>query len=155
MAFRLRHEARSWFSALREKRSPGFEIDFDAYYFCFVAGIAANRKMDLPNAETVELVDAFPGKYRSRGKVLIALFLSQELTAAGVEMEEKATVHSLIARLVDPMSPSSLSAEGQVEFNRYAHGGFDVLRDWFIERPRSAQVFARTFKRKLDEAIQP
>lgn len=153
MPFRIREEARTWFGELQKKQNVGFSMDFDAYYFCFMAGVAVGRKLDSPVADTAELVDNFPGRYRPRGKLMIALFLSRELHAHGVMMEEKAAVHSLVGQLVDPTSPSSLSTEGQRVFNMYAHGGFDVLRDWFPSKPRNSHAFLRAYKRRLDDAL--
>lgn len=153
MPFRIREEARTWFAELQKRQNAGFSIDFDAYYFCFMAGITVGRKVDLGAADTAELVDYFPGRYRPRGKLMIALFLSRELYAHGVMMEEKAEVHSLVRQLVDPTTPSSLSSEGQRIFNMYAHGGFDVLRDWFPSKPHSSHTFLRAYKRRLDDAL--
>jgi hypothetical protein len=36
------------------------------------------------------------------------------------------------------------------EFSKYAHGGFEVLSEWFDDRPRSLETFLRAFKRKVD-----
>lgn len=153
VAFRLSNEAKNWFSDLRRSSVPGFDMDFDAYYFCLVAGIIANRKVDVPTGESTELVDHFPGRYRSRGKLLIALFLSRQLASAGVAMDEKSAVHSVVSELIDPTTSSHLSAAGQAEFNRFAYGGFNVIREWFMNRPGRSDEFIRQYKKKLDEAI--
>jgi hypothetical protein len=152
VAFRLSNEAKHWFAELRRNRA-GFDMDFDAYYFCLLAGIISNRKADVPTTESTELVDHFPGRYRSRGKLLIALFLARQLASAGVAMEEKSAVHSVVSELVDPSTASNLSSTGQAEFNRFAFGGLGVLREWFLDRPERSHVFIRRFMEKLDEAI--
>src|SRR5262245_30682661 len=104
--FRIREDARRWFKDLRDN---GFSADFDSFYFCFMAGITANRKLDAATATTAELVDYFPDRYKTRGKLLVAIFLSQELKELGVDMSEKKVVHAEIARLVMPESPNFLS----------------------------------------------
>jgi hypothetical protein len=156
MDFALRKDAREWFRDIRGDFSalPGTASapDFDAFYFCFVAGIAATRKKDVPAAETAALVENFPGPYRNRGRLLIALFLSRELDYLGVSMNEKKAVHAAIARLVDPEATNHLSDDGVREFNKYAHGGYEVLLDWFDDRPRSLETFLRAFKLKVDNA---
>ncbi|MEU4166187.1 hypothetical protein AB0F46_04775 [Streptomyces sp. NPDC026665] len=152
--FRLRRDARDWFKDLRDDDS--FKLDFDVFYFCFIAGIAKIRKSPVTNEHTAELVSNFPGRYAGRGKLLVALFLARELDYLGVTMNEKTEVHSSIAKLVDPTAPHSLSDEGVKHFNQYAHGGYDVLLEWFSgDRPRSLETFLRIFKQNLDTALIP
>ncbi len=137
-----------WFRDIRSELA----VDFDAFYFCFIAGITSMRKKALPGSETVSIVENFPGPYRSRGRLLVALFLSRELEYLGVAMDEKKTVHDAISKLVRPDAPNFLSDDGVREFNRFAHGGYEVLLGWFGDRPRSLETFLRTFKRKIDSA---
>jgi hypothetical protein len=145
--FRIRENARDWFKDLRAK---SFKTDFDSFYFCFIAGITAKRKQSVPLDDTAELVSYFPDRYSGRGKLLVALFLTRELEQLGVTMSEKHAVHSAIAKLVSPETPNFLSDDGVREFNRYAYGGYEVLLDWYDDRPRSLETFLRTFKRKVD-----
>ena len=147
LPFRIREDARQWFKELRER---SFKTDFDSFYFCFMAGITAKRKVSTPQDQTAELVAYFPDRYSGRGKLLVALFLTRELEQLGVTMSEKTAVHSAIANLVSPEAPNFLSDDGVREFNKYAYGGFEVLLDWFDDRPRSLESFVRAFKRKVD-----
>lgn len=148
MAFRLRSEARQWFKGLST------DMDFDVYYWCLMAGLATRRKLDVVTAETAELVSYFPGEYKSRGRLIVALFLAIELEEMGIEMSQRTVVHDAIGRLVSPMSPALLSEEGMRQFNRYAHGGFDTISEWFEERPRRLDTFLPLFKRRLDQTMQ-
>jgi hypothetical protein len=152
MGFRIRQDARRWF---RELRQGGFDLDFDIYYFCFMAGITAGSrcKIELSTEDAPEFISYFPGRYRDRGRLMVALFLSKELENNGIAMDEKRTVNALIARLTNPESQNYLSDEGMREFNKYAHGGFDVLQDWFDDRPRSLETFLRMFKKSLDKVL--
>ncbi|WP_405839144.1 hypothetical protein OG528_15625 [Streptomyces platensis] len=150
--FRLRKDAQQWFRDLRAGDS--FKIEFDAFYFCFIAGIAAKRKQHAATDAATDLVTNFPGRYAERRKLLVALFLSRELELLGVTMDEKKDVHASIAALVDPSAPNDLSDEGVRQFNQYAHGGYEILLHWFSgDRPRSLETFLRIFKQKLDEAL--
>ena len=153
LPFRLRYDAREWFKNLRNRRE--FRIDFDAFYFCFVAGVIAKRKESMKLEETAELVAYFPERYSARGKLLVGLFLKAELELLGVSMDERQEVHSTIARLVSPAAGHYLSDEGVREFNRYAHGGFDQLIDWFGDSFQTLETFVRAYKRKIDMAVQP
>ena len=153
MEFRIRKDARDWFRDVRPRLTapPGTPSapDFDAFYFCFLSGVTALRKKDASTSDTAELVENFPGPYRTRGRYLVSLFLYKELEYLGVALEEKSTVHAEISRLVQPTAPNYLSDVGVREFNRYAHGGYDVLLDWFDDRPRTLESFLRSFRRKI------
>lgn len=146
MDFAIRKDARHWFRDIR----TDLALDFDAFYFCFMAGIAMGRKKNVVPDQTAALVDNFPGPYKNRGRLLVALFLNRELDCLGVTMSEKKAVHAAIAKLVDPYATNYLNDDGIREFNQYAHGGYDVLLDWFDDRPRSLETFLRGFRRKLD-----
>ena len=150
--FRLRLDARQWFKDLRDQKV--FRTDFDAFYFCFIAGVTARRKERVPQDETAELVNYFPDRYTSRGKLLVGLFLNSELSILGVSMDERREVHSAIAHLVTPEALNFLSDEGVRQFNQYANGGYEQLIEWFEDRPRSLETFVRSFKRKIDQNLK-
>lgn len=157
MEFRIRKDARDWFRDIKGDFTapPGTPSapDFDAFYFCFIAGITKMQKKDAATGETAELVENFPGAFKSRGRLIVGLFLSKELEYLGVTLEEKKTVHAEISRLVQPEAPNYLSDEGVREFNKYAHGGYDVLLDWFDDRPRSLETFLRSFRKKIQDEL--
>jgi len=151
--FRIRSETRDWFREFRGGGKP-FKTDFDAFYFCFIAGIASgNKNTAVAVSDTDELVAYFPDRYASRGRLLVALFLTRELQELGVTMAERNAVHTNIARLVDPGAPNYLSDDGVREFNRWSWGGFDVLLSQFDDRPRSLDSFLRAFKRIIDAQL--
>jgi len=146
--FRLRGEARDFFKSIR----PQLELDFDVYYFCLQAGLAVRRKADEPEHAT-DLVDYFPGDYKRNSRLIVALFLSRELHELGVSMTERTSVHKAIRGFIDPLSPSHLSDAGTKQLNRYAYGGYDVLNEWFDERPRHLETFLPLYHNKLEQAF--
>lgn len=157
MDFFIRTDARDWFSDIRDEFSAGPGIrpapDFDAFYFCFIAGIAANRKEKIPQENTAQLIAGFPSIYKNRGNLLISLFLNRELKNGGVEPTERQAVREVLSGLVHPRTPSLLSDHGVREFNKYAFGGFDVLLEWFDDRPKSLETFLRLYKFHIDELL--
>ena len=153
MPFRLSNEGEKWFKDISKSSKTGFQTDFDAYYFCFIAGITCGQKKSLPVSETRELVEYFPDRFKQRGRLIVALFLCRELIELGVQFREKKAVHSAISKLIMPESPSYLSDEGMKEFNKYANGGYEVLTQWFHDRPRSLDTFLRLFKAKLEREL--
>jgi hypothetical protein len=147
--FRIRKDAKNWF---RDLRATEFKTDFDAFYFCFIAGITTgNKDTNITVSDTDELVAYFPDRYRSRGRLLVALFLTRELRERGVGMGEREAVHAKIELLVDPTAPNHLTDEGVREFNKYSWGGYEVLLSKFYDRPRTLDSFLREFKRMIDE----
>ncbi|ANH08455.1 hypothetical protein [Shinella sp. HZN7] len=149
--FRVRKDAKSWFKDLYRDKS--FKIDFDTFYFCFIAGVATGRKRAMAGEDTSEMIDYFPQPYGASSKILVGLFLSAEMEKLGLVMTERERVHLEIAKLVRHDSSNHLTAAGVGEFSQYAHGGFDVLLEWFDDRPRSLDTFERQFKRKLDAQL--
>ena len=149
MPFRLRTETRRWFTDIRDV----FPVDFDMYYLCLMAGLATRKKADVTGNEATDLVDYFPGDYRGRGSVIISLFLSRELQKMGISLAERHVLHQAIRRLIDPQSPSRLSDDGLREMNRYANAGFEVLTEWFEDRPRAIETFLPMYKRRLQAAL--
>ena len=146
MPFRLRRDARDWFKDIQRS----FDIEFDVYYLCFIAGVTERRKAEVPTSGTSELVDYFPGSYKSKGRTIVSLFLSREVAAQGIALTERAALHNAIRKLVDPLSPSHLSDEGMKEFNKYSYGGFEVLTEWFPDdRPRAIETFLPLYWQKL------
>ena len=159
MDFAIREEASDWFKDIRgsfeaPQGTKNHARDFDAFYFCFVAGIAMRRKKVPMAGAARPFVENFPGPYRARGKLLVALFLARELEYLGIALTNKEKVRTAIARLVRPEAPNDLSDDGVREFNKYAFGGYDVLFEWFDgDRPRSLETFLRVFKQRLDAAF--
>ena len=153
MDFAIRKDAREWFRDISRERGNKdrgqLDLDFDIFYFCFLAGIRWGRKQEPPASDTAALVDNYPGNYKTRGRLYVALFLGCELERLGVSLEERKTVYEQVSRLVDHSSPNHLSDEGVREFNKYAHGGFDVLIELFEERPRSVDTFLIEFWQRV------
>ena len=147
MPFRLRRDCRNWFGHV----AGDLPLDFDMYYLCLMAGFKAGRKADVGQA--TELVDNFPGDYRSGGRILAAMLLRAELHEAQIDLCEREPVHKLISGLLDTLSPSGLSTEGVKLMNRYASGGFEELTERFEDKPRFIDVFLLRYKQILDRMV--
>jgi len=150
MPFRLRKDAREWFKGISDELT----LDFDIYYFCLMAGLATGKKAFPPANEATDLAQDFPGEYRSRGRLIVSLLLTRELRRMGIEFTERITLHKEIAKLIDPLSSTHLSTSGMDEINHYSFGGFDVLADWFEDRPRHLETFLPQYRQHLKTALQ-
>jgi len=123
------------------------------YHLCLLAGLASQRKSEVPPEDTTVLVDYFPGEYRNTGRLIVALFVATELRLMGIDRSERDHLHSEVSMLVDPAGTSFLSDAGMREINRYAHGGFDTISEWFDARPHTFEAFLVNYKEKLDRAL--
>lgn len=150
MPFRLRKDAREWFRGI----SGDLSLDFDMFYFCLMAGLATGKQAFPTQNEATDLAQDFPGEYRSRGRILVALLLTRVLRKLGIQYQERAILHKEIAKLIDPLSSTHLSAHGMEEINHYASGGFDVLEDWFEDRPRHLETFLPQFRQHVKNALK-
>jgi hypothetical protein len=149
MPFRLRKDARDWFRGIQ----GALGLDFDIYYFCLMAGLATGRRASPPASEATDLAQDFPGDYRSRGRILVALLITRELKTLGVGYKERTTLHKEISKLIDPQSATHLSSSGLDAMNQYSFGGFDVLTEWFEDRPRHLETFLPQLRARLHEAV--
>ncbi len=148
MGFKLRNDAKRWFKKIRDQKDNSFNVEFDSYYFCLISGLLSKRQEDIPASDLTEFIDYFPDKYKNKGKILIALFLSKELNKMGVSFDEKKQVHAVVSKLIDPQSYNYLSEEGLKQFNRYANAGFDELSDK-MDRPETIEDFLISFDKHI------
>ena len=147
MPFQLRDGTRDWFKHIEED----FDLAFDMYYFCLIAGLLEGKRKKVSSDQTSELVSNFPGDYQEKSRYIIALYLSRELQSLGVNFSDREMLHNQISRLIDSMKPSRLSAEGMRRMNEYSHGGLDVIKEWFDEKPRSIESFLPHYRNKIKE----
>lgn len=160
MDFILRKDARDWFDPLHQSLVAPHGVAqawyFDAFYFCFIAGIVSGRKAPaLPTGDDrIAVVEQFPGPYKTRGRLLVSVFLAHELASLGVSMDDKQMVREAVSRLVDPHSPNYLTGDGVQELSKYAAGGFDALTEWFDHKPLFLHDFLQMFKQFVDEALE-
>lgn len=150
MPFRLRRDARRWFQDI----SGNFEVDFDMYYFCLIAGLAAGgHRIEIKASETTELVDSFPGPYKEKGRIIVALFLATEISRMRIPKDDREAVYKQIRELVDPRTPAQLSETGMRLLNEISYGGFDLLTESFDDRPRSMETFLIQYNRFLGDLL--
>lgn len=149
MAFRLPNKAKPWFTHI--SKTNGFNLDFDSYYFCLVSGLKSGKKHPLPNSETTEFVQQFPGEYKSHRHLIIALFLHTELNDLGISLTERTALNNILTQLIDPGSATNLSDDGMRYLNQYANHGFNELYQHFPEPPRTLDAFLIGFHKFVNQ----
>lgn len=147
MPFQLRQGTRDWFKHIEDD----FDLAFDMYYFCLMAGLVEGERTKVPSDKTSELVSNFPGGYQKKSRYIIALYLSRELQSLGVDFTDRETLHDQISSLIDSMRPSRLSPEGMRRMNQYSHGGLDIMKEWFSDKPRSIEEFLPHYYRYISD----
>lgn len=149
MGFKIHTIAqKEWFKHIRNKN--GLETDFDVYYFCLMAGLAANRR-ETPKDAT-EFIDYFPGDYKNSGKLLVSLLIKTELDRLNVDLSEKKNVREVVTSLVSTNTRTYLSDGGMKLMDSYSYAGFDVIREAFHnDPPRSLEIFLPRFREILQK----
>lgn len=151
MPFKLRRDAKDWFRDL----DRDLDLDWDMYYFCLLAGLAVNKKASKTNDDsTLTIYDRFPKEYKDKSELLLGLFTSVELKARGIDEDNKKQTHEEISSLIEPKSVTGLSSEGLNLMNRYADFGFDTLREWFEDRPRTLEAFLPKFRANIERVAR-
>jgi hypothetical protein len=145
MPFRLREDARKWFSEVEGK--PPIKSLFDLFYFCLMAGLLAGRRSDPTHGgrSAPEFVQTFIEDYRAAQRLIIGLLIIVELKKQGIDLHEKASVRKTIQTLVDSQTPTNLTDEGMRLLNAYASGGYDYISEMRSSKPYTVEEFLRDF----------
>lgn len=145
MPFRLREDARKWFSEI-EGQFP-IKSQFDLYYFCLMAGLTSGRRSEPTHGgrQAPEFVQTFIEDYRAAQRLIIGLLIIAELQRLGIDLHEKGAVRKTIQSLVDPQSPTNLTDEGMRLLNAYASGGYDYISEMRSSKPYTVEEFLRDF----------
>jgi hypothetical protein len=150
MPFRLREDARKWFSEI-EGKAP-VKSQFDLYYFCLMAGLTTGRRSEPTQGGRAapEFVQNFIEDYRPAQRLLIGLLIVAELQRLGIDLHEKASVRKTIRDLVDPQSATNLTEAGMRLLNAYASGGYDYISEVRPSKPYAVEEFLRDFVGLID-----
>jgi hypothetical protein len=145
MPFRLREDARKWFSEIEGK--PPIKTQFDLFYFCLMAGLTSGRRSEPTHGgrSAPEFIQTFIEDYRAAQRLIIGLLIIAELQRLGIDLHEKASVRKTIQGLVDPQSPTNLTDEGMRLLNAYASGGYDYISEVRTSKPYTVEEFLRDF----------
>lgn len=152
MSFRLRSDARKWFSEI-ETREPKKSV-WDLYYFCLMVGLAGGRKRDPVdnNLQTIELVDYFIEDFKPAQQLILGLLIDAEIKKSGIALTEKAAVRDVIRQLISAGNNANLTEYGFKTLNAYASGGYDFMAAARDTKPQSPEEFHRDFVSLVDEA---
>ena len=132
--FRFRDDARVWFADVKTK------YDFDLFYNCLIVGLAVGRQSEPKAVTSTDMVGHFIESYKPAQSLIIGLLIMAELKFAGINLNERNEVRSVIGDLVTPKSVTNLTDKGVHCLNLYASSGFEFLRD-NMPKPSSIENF--------------
>lgn len=141
MAFRIGHDCDKWFRHLKSENV--FNTQFDRYYLCLVAGLAAGRTAQL--GPSTEFVNYFVEDYKGAQLSLLAMLIYAEAVRFGVSVTDRDAARGFLNDYLDPNDPSRLSAKGFSRLNEYAAGGFVFIREQFSEEPHMFLPFIERY----------
>ncbi len=143
MSFRLSQEARAYFKPIDDRSSSGsFRSIWDKYYLCLMVGLQKSR-LGKDTAQEQEFIGYFIDDYRDQRFEIVALFITAEINRRGLPSEEHA-IRKLMLELLDPGSPTGLTEEGHRLLNKYAEGGFEIIREE-IPDPSEFDMFIKKY----------
>jgi hypothetical protein len=130
--------ARGYFRTITERTVTGARyIMFDTYYICLMLGLDARRLGPVEELEGDRFIENYPEDYKPQADFIAGLLIDAELERNRIDLLSKGGVEALMVELLDPSSPTGLSAIGSDRLNRYAVGGFSRIE---VEMPSPAKL---------------
>ena len=149
MAFRIGDDCEKWFQNL--KKEGVFKTQFDRYYLCLMAGLAAGRTTSL--GPSTEFVKNFVDDYKGSQLSLLAMLIYAEAKRYGVSVSDRDAARSFLNSYLDPNDPSRLSSVGFSRLNEYAAGGFVFIRENFQHEPYQFLPFIEQYTKLIREQV--
>lgn len=142
MSFKLPKNAGSFFRNLLAggNNISRFETQFDAYYFCVMAGLNARQLGDL-NDVGEEFYRDYAQSFQPYADLIAGLLIDAELCRMRIDADDRSGIETVITGLLDPQSATRLSLEGHRLLDRYAAAGLTIVSEAFPTPPGSLEEF--------------
>ncbi|HEX8233345.1 MAG TPA: hypothetical protein VF559_08380 [Caulobacteraceae bacterium] len=111
----------------RREAAPKF-IMFDAYYCCLLLGLDTSQLGEAEGLEDAPFLNGYPENYKSQAELLAGLLVEAELRRLEIGQDHRDDIEREMVRLLDLVSPTRLSDDGDKLLNRYAVTGFQRLQ---------------------------
>lgn len=123
--FKMSPEVKALFRPL--KALGIISIDFDAYYYCSILGMARLKKYDAKNEP--EFYRNVPDNYSKDGKYkeLILTMINAEVKYTGSDISNRDDIKNICNLLLDSTSTTNLTNNGADVLNSYCMGGYREL----------------------------
>lgn len=126
-------------------------ILFDAYWACLCVGLLAREHASNEELESDRFLTAYPEDYEPYGEYIAGLLVEAELAAMHTETFTEAELEHAIAELLKVSAPTRLSPKGLGLLNRYAAGGFQIIKDKMRPRPTDVSNFLMRYQLVLGQ----
>lgn len=139
--FKLDKNALQWGDGLIDKKTGPIKTDFDLYYIFLLVGLGKGRSEAIESGRVNNFTKSYPIAYHDSRSKIAALLLYSDLKDSGFEVDNRAIVKSKISKILSSDSQTFLSDEAIEKLNRYANGGYRVIKEVFPKAPHSGSVF--------------
>lgn len=126
-------------------------ILFDAYWACLCVGLRAREQATPDKLEKDRFLTTYPDDYEQYGEYVAGLLVEAELAALHTDDYTESELERAIADLLKVSAPTRLSPKGLSLLNRYAAGGFQILKDKMRPRPTDVPNFLVRYQSVLDQ----
>lgn len=116
----------------KREAAPRF-IMFDAYYSCLLLGLDASQLGTEGGSEESNFLNAYPDAYKGQAELIAGLLVEAELRRLDIGPENREDIEREMVRLLDLVSPTRLSENGDKLLNRYAVTGFQRLQAGMLQ----------------------
>lgn len=131
--FKLNKDAKNWAETLTAKDSP-IRTQMDIYYLSLVVGIGKNQCPTFQENQVTEITRSYTEKFLPLKDLLAGVLLAAEITNFGLPAENK-IIRKKVSELFNSTSPTSLSDNAINIMNRYAFGGFELMKRELTKAP--------------------
>jgi hypothetical protein len=116
----------------KREATPRF-IMFDAYYCCLLLGLDTSQLAPESGWEDSNFLNAYPENYKGQAELIAGLLVEAELRRLEIGPENRDDIEREMVRLLDLVSPTRLSEQGDKLLNRYAVTGFQRLQAGMLQ----------------------
>lgn len=138
----------------KEEKSPIFSGKFDLFYYCFLIGVSAGKRLGWDaneSSDALELAKRFPNNMKDSRLLILNLLLTGYTIEKKKKVEVDTFANSILTRLIDHDDINQLSEEGYKRINSFAYAGFDILyNDENYKYPSSGSEAIIKIKEILD-----
>jgi hypothetical protein len=137
---------------LRKDQGPKFKVMFDVYYLCLMMGLNHRRQGTMDQITKAPFLDYYPEVYRDKSDLIAGLLIDAEMDRKAIEASDRKSVERLMLQLINHMSVSKLSRNGQKILNLYAAGGMNYIHE-NIPNTQELEVFLIKYYQLLNKVV--
>ena len=137
MSFRILTHAKDYFNNWPSKEGTLW----DQYYVCFILGIVGNKRGEVNQSNSDEIVRYIIQPYIKSKSAFLGLLTYAHLRQLGHKIDDRKLVRDSIDKIIDPNAQNSFSDYAINLMNEFAAGGFQFLKENIPDKPVSEQSY--------------